>query len=300
MRESGPAPYAKIKKRSRLFLGIGSVVLVFLAFLSFLLWQEAAKGSQTTVSFLDIGQGDAAFVETPQGHQILIDGGPDDKVLEKLELRMLPWDKDIDVVILSHPAADHMTGLLSVLKEYKVKNIVWTGVKKDTRVYRQWVSMLEKEKEEGAEILLVKQGTRVEFPGIACDYFFDILFPSEDLSETTVIDDNDTSIVAKGVFCGHTVLFTGDLTKKVETQLVEEQADLAASILKVGHHGSRTSSSKAFLEAVRPQYAVISAGKNNPYHHPHEEILERFQGYGIEVMRTDEAGDIVFKLKPKN
>ncbi|MDP2637274.1 MAG: ComEC/Rec2 family competence protein [bacterium] len=298
MEESGPAPYAQTEKRSRLFFCIGGGVLVFFAFLNMVLWQEVAKGAYTVVSFLDIGQGDAAFVETPQGHQILIDGGPNDKILEKLELLMLPWDKDIDLVILSHPAADHVTGLLSVLKEYKVKNIVWTGVKKDTRVYRQWLNMLEKEKEEGANVLLIQQGARIEFPGTTCRHSFDILFPLEDLSDITVVDDNDTSIVAKGVFCGHSVLFTGDLTKKAEAQLVEEKADLESFILKVGHHGSRTSSSEEFLEAVQPQYAVISAGQDNPYRHPHEDILERFQGYGIQVMRTDELGDIVFKIKP--
>lgn len=299
MFESGPAPYAQIKKRSNLFLGIGGGVLIFLVFLNFSLWQEVLASRYSTLVFFDIGQGDAAFIETPQGHQILIDGGRDSKIVEKLEQFMAPSDKTIDLVLLSHPASDHVTGLLSVLKEYQVKHVVWTGVQKDTRVFRQWLDVLEEEKKEGAQVSLISAPSRIWLKKTPCPQYFDILFPLEDLSSTTVVDDNDTSIVAKGVFCKHTALFTGDLTTKGEKLLLGTGSDVKSDILKVGHHGSKTSSSSAFLKAVAPEYAVIQVGKENQYGHPHQEVLERFKEYGIQVMRNDTLGDIIFKIKYK-
>lgn len=300
MRESGPAPYAQIKKKRYLLLSAGSGVLIFLLFSGLLFWQYVSARQYTKVIFFDVGQGDAIWVETPEHKQVLIDGGPDPKILEKLEQVMAPSDKTIDLVLLSHPASDHVTGLLSVLKEYAVKQVVWTGVQKDTRVYRQWLDVLEQEKQEGAQVSLIFGPSRISLQETPCPQYLDILFPLEDLSTTTVKDDNDTSITAKGVFCNHTVLFTGDITSKGEKLLLETGSNLQSDILKVGHHGSKTSSSPAFLEAVAPKYAVIQLGKDNQYGHPHQEVLERLQGYGIQIMRNDLVGDIVFKLKTKN
>lgn len=297
MRESGPAPYAQIKKKRYFLLSAGSGVLIFLVFSGLLAWQYVFARQYTKVIFFDVGQGDAIWVETSKHKQVLIDGGKDPKILEKLEQVMAPSDKTIDLVLLSHPAGDHVTGLLSVLKEYTVKQVVWTGVQKDTRVYRQWLDVLEQERQEGAQISLISSPSHISLQETPCPQYLDILFPLEDLSTTTVKDDNDTSIIAKGVFCNHTVLFTGDMTSKGEKVLLETGSSLQSDILKVGHHGSKTSSSSVFLEAVAPQYAVIQVGKDNQYGHPHQEVLERLQGYGIQVMRTDEIGDITFRLK---
>ncbi|MBI2642661.1 MAG: MBL fold metallo-hydrolase [Candidatus Wildermuthbacteria bacterium] len=300
MFESGPAPYARTKKRRVLFLGVGGGVLIFIAFWSFVLWQEVFLKQYTEITFFDVGQGDAIFIETAKGYQVLIDGGPDDSILKKLEQAMAPSDKTIDLVLLSHPASDHVTGLLSVLKEYAVKQVVWTGVQKDTKVFRQWLEVLEQEQREGAQVSLIASGIRIQLGESPCPQYLDILFPLEDLSETLVKDDNDTSIIAKGVFCNRSALFTGDITAKGEKLLLETGSSLKSDILKVAHHGSKTSSTPAFLEAVAPAYAVIQSGKDNQYGHPHEVVLERLQGYGIQVMRNDELGDIVFKLKSKN
>lgn len=307
MYSSGPAPYAQVKKKKYLLLSVGSGVLIFLVFSGLLVWQYVSARQYTKITFFDVGQGDAIWVETSKHKQILIDGGPDEKILEKLEQVMLPSDKTIDLVLLSHPASDHVTGLLSVLKEYMVKQVVWTGVQKDTRVYRQWLDVLEQEKQEGAQVSLISGSSRISLQETPCPQYLDILFPLEDLSKTTVKDDNDTSIVARGVLCNHTVLLTGDITAKGEKVILSRYArsraagetgsNLQSDILKIAHHGSKTSSTPAFLEAVDPTYAVIQSGKDNQYGHPHEEVLERLERYGIQVMRTDEIGDITFRLK---
>lgn len=276
--------------------------------LNVFLWQEVLKGNALAVSFFDVGQGDASFIETPQRNQILIDGGPDTAILEKLGKAMPFWDRSIDLVILSHPAQDHVAGLLDVLRAYKVKNILWTGIKKDTAIFKQWKEVLVKEEEEGANILFAEAGQRILLGQEAsCPQHIDVLYPDSIAGTLVKNDDNDTSIVARFEFClptgdppkgdRYSILFTGDLTKKGERMLLSEKAPVDSDILKVGHHGSKTSSFEKFIEAVSPEIAVISAGRNNRFGHPHEETLETLARYGIEIRRTDQEGDIIFRFK---
>ena len=267
-------------------------------FLNVFLWQEVLKGNALTVSFFDVGQGDSSFIETTKGTQILVDGGPDTAVLEKLGKAMPFWDRSIDLVILSHPAQDHVAGLLDVLKAYRVKNILWTGIEKETAVFKQWEGALLKEQDEGARIFLADAPQRIFLREKAsCPQHIDILYPDSLAGTLVKNDDNDTSIVARLEFCGHSFLFTGDLTKRGEKILLSQKASVDSTILKVGHHGSKTSSSAQFVEAVSPEIAIISAGRGNRYGHPHLETLETFARYGIEIRRTDKEGDIVFLLE---
>ncbi|TSC97250.1 MAG: competence protein ComEC, partial [Parcubacteria group bacterium Greene1014_47] len=260
--------------------------------------QEVLKGNALSVSFFGVGQGDASFIETPQRKQILIDGGPDATVLEKLGKVMPFWDRSIDLVILSHPAQDHVAGLLDVLKAYKVQNILWTGIEKETLVFKQWKEILAREQEEGARIFLAYAGQRLNLGENApCPQRIDVLYPDSIAGTLVKGDDNDTSIVARLEFCGSSILFTGDLTKKGEKILLSQKASVDSDILKVGHHGSKTSSSAQFVEAVSPEVAVISAGRGNRYGHPNLETLETLARYGIEIRRTDEEGDIVFRFQ---
>lgn len=264
-------------------------------FLNVFLWQEILKSSILTVSFFDVGQGDASFIETPQGRQILVDGGPDATILEKLGSAMPFYDRSIDLVILSHPAQDHMAGLLDVLKAYTVKNILWTGVEKETATFKQWKEALVKEEDEGARIVFADARQRIYLSEhTTCPQHIDVLYPHSIAGTLMKGDDNDTSIVARLEYCGHSVLFIGDLTAKGERMLLSQKAPVDSDILKVGHHGSKTSSSKQFIEAVSPDIAVISVGSANRYGHPHEETLETFARYGITVTRTDQQGDITF------
>jgi len=232
------------------------------------------------INFFDVGQGDAALIETPAGHQILIDGGPDSRILEKLGKTLPFWDRTIDLVILTHPEKDHLFGLLEVLKKYKVENILWTGVKRDTAEFEKWIELIA---EERAKILIAKSGQKITMAELNND----ILYPLESLEGQEFKDNNNTSIVAKFVFGKNSFLFTGDIYKSAERELLNlVKQQLRANILKVSHHGSKTSSDEEFIKEVSPEVAIISAGRENQYGHPHLETLETLKKYGIRTLST--------------
>ncbi len=274
-----------MKKTIKPFLGI-------LVFLNIIAWTAVFHLSQPgvlKVVFFDVGQGDSIFIETPERLQVLIDGGPDLTVLEKLAKEMPFYDRTIDLIILTHPEHDHLFGLLEVLKRYKVKNILWTGIIRNTAEWQEWKNLIEKER---AEIKIAESGQKIilqEEPLI----LFNTLYPFENLDGKEVKDSNDTSIVASLIFGAHSFLFTGDITKKTEQELVAQDVYLNSVVLKIAHHGSKTSSSEEFLESVFPEVAVLSVGENK-YGHPSPEVLARLEKFGIEVLITRESGDIKF------
>jgi competence protein ComEC len=238
------------------------------------------------VNFFDVGQGDAIFIETPTRHQILIDGGPSSKIIEKLVREIPFWDRSIDLIILTHPEKDHITGLLEVLKRYRVENILWTGIVRNIPEYKEWLNLIEKEK---ANVKIAKAGQKIFCKN--CQWKIEIFYPFESLEGMEFEDSNDTSIVSKLIFGNSSFLFTGDIYKDVEESLALTPFDLNSKILKVAHHGSKTSSSENFLEKVLPEVAIISVGENK-YGHPNKETLEILEKYGIRVLRTDREGDI--------
>lgn len=256
-------------------------ILFSLIILNIFAWSAVyyLNNSKLEVIFFDVGQGDSIFIEIPSGYQILIDGGPTSVVLEKLGERMPFWDKTIDLIILTHPDHDHISGLLEVLERYKVDNILWTGILSEGGEYEQWLDLISK---EGAEIIIAKAGQRIT----AGDARIDVLFPFENLEGDKVSDANNTSIVSKLIFGKTSFLFMGDAYKSTERLLNNIDSD----VLKVSHHGSKTSSDKNFISLVSPNIAVISCGQDNSYGHPHQETLDSL--LGIEVLRTDLIGDI--------
>ncbi len=265
--------------------------VILLSLGNFYLWQYILQlDGNLRVVFFDVGQGDSIFIETPYKHQILIDGGPDSRILEKLNKEMPFWDKTIDLVILTHPEKDHLKGLLKVLERYKVEQILWTGVIHKTADYDKWKELIKKEK---ARITIAQAPQKIK----AGKVFLDVLYPFENLEGEEFKDSNDTSIVSRLIFGNSSFLFTGDITKSAEKKILfrcREKADcfLDSDILKVAHHGSKTSTSEEFLREVSPEIAVISCGKNNPYHHPHQEVLKNLKDFAKKVLRTDQQGDI--------
>jgi len=245
------------------------------------------------INFFDVGQGDAAFIETLGGRQILIDGGPGAAVLEKLAKEMSFWDRAIDLVILSHPEKDHLAGLIEVLKRYKVENILWTGVVRDTAEYREWSEGIEK---EGAKIIIAKSGEKIKIG----DLEIDVLSPLENLEGKELKDSNDSSVVVKLVFDKESFLFTGDISESIEQKLAEGGTDLDSDVLKVSHHGSKYATIDEFLAKVSPEIAVIEVGKDNSFGHPTPEVLDRLVKYGIDILRTDQNGDIKIISDGKN
>ena len=268
-------------------------VLFFTNILAWLVVFDLAKAQFLEVNFFDVGQGDTVFIETPQRHRILIDGGPSSIILEKLSKEMSFWDRTIDLIILTHPEADHLSGLNEVLKRYKVENILWTGIVRDTAEYKEWLKLINEGK---AKIFLAKTGQKISTRNILVE----LLFPFENLEGEEFKDSNNTSIVGKLVFSDISFLFTGDIYKEVEKELIDGGVDVDSDILKISHHGSKTSTSEEFLKEVSPEIAVISVGKNNSYNHPHQEVLEVLSKYGINVLRTDEQGDIKIISDGKN
>ena len=251
------------------------------------------KQNNCQVCFLDVGQGDSIFIQPSLGHQIIIDGGPDNSLSQKLEERMPFWDRTIDLIVLTHTDKDHLFGFLDVLKNYKVENILWTGIHVKTSVFREWQKAI---KDEGAKIWIAKKGFRIN---LSANRYFQVLYPFQSLEGREIKTANQTSIVMRLNTDSEKILFTGDIPKKVEHWLVEDNAPLKADILKVPHHGSKTSSSEEFLEAVSPRLAVISVGRNNHYGLPSPDILSRLHRFGIKVLQTSNQKDICL-IQKKN
>jgi len=274
------------KTKNFIFYILG--ILFCLNVLAWLVVYDLQKAYFLEVNFFDVGQGDAIFIETPQRYQILIDGGPSSIILEKLSKEMPFWDRSIDLIILTHPEKDHLAGLIEVLKKYRVENILWTGVIRDTSGYQEWVRLIKNEK---TKIKIAQAGQKVKWQRTVLDHF-EVLYPFKSLEGQEFNDSNNTSIIAK-LICGkNSFLFTGDAYKSVERELIDKKVGIDSNVLKVGHHGSKTSSAEEFIKEVSPEIAVIQVGKDNPYGHPHPETLETLAKYGIKVLRTDKDGDI--------
>ncbi|OHA92272.1 MAG: hypothetical protein A2723_02210 [Candidatus Zambryskibacteria bacterium RIFCSPHIGHO2_01_FULL_52_18] len=246
-------------------------VLATLVLANILVWTSVyGQGpGNLKVYFFDVGQGDAIFIDTPTHKQVLIDGGRNRKVLSELGKVMAFGDRYIDVVIETHPDADHSAGLVAVAERYR------TGINLDQNSARR--------------------GQTIDFGDGAK---LTILFPDRDISGW---DTNDGSVVARLDYGEASFLFTGDATIKTENILLHLDKDLPAGrqvldvdVLKAGHHGSRTSTSLTFAEVVSPEYAVISAGKDNTYGHPHKEVLKILERVGAKIISTIDSGTIEF------
>jgi competence protein ComEC len=265
--------------QTKALLGASAVLLI----LTFSVWRGLPDG-KLHVTFLDVGQGDAIFIQTPSGKQILIDGGPSDTaLLSQLGQRMPFWDRSIDLVLLTHPESDHVTGLIAVLERYRVDAVVFREIEMDSATYERW---LEAVAEEGASVYQGEAGLR-----LALDEGLEVivLHPGAELEE----DANNNSVVTRLTYGQVSLLLTGDIEAEVEVHLVGAQhtaPQLRSTVLKVPHHGSCSSTSQAFLDAVDPEVTIISVGADNRFGHPCDEVLERLGG--LPVYRTDEHGAI--------
>lgn len=246
----------------------------------------AARGN-LRVTFFDIGQGDAALIETPSGRQVLIDGGPSDRILAKLSHALGFWDRDLDLVISTHPDADHVAGLADVLGQYRVAAVLETGIRRSVPEAAAFDRAVASHR---IPVVFAEAGQLIDFGDGAA---LAVLNPETSVAGEAIEKTNDYGIVNRLVYGETEYLFTADATSVVEGRLVIEGFNLASDVLKVGHHGSKHSSSALFLSAVHPQAAVISVGAKNPYGHPTPEALERLQAVRVRVYRTDEQGDVV-------
>ena len=238
------------------------------------------------VSFLDVGQGDAILIETPDGKQMLVDGGADTAVLRQLGKELGFFDRTLDLVVATHPDADHIGGLVSVLKRYKVASILETSNGKESPVATAYAAATAAEgatitDADAGQIINLSEGVTVR-----------ILSPHGDESNW---ESNTASIVMRLEYGSTSVMLTGDAPAEIEQYLVETYPQyLASDILKLGHHGSKTSTSQAFLDAVSPQYAIVSAAVGNRYGHPHQEVMQRVFGRKIQLFHTGTDSTVTF------
>ena len=283
----------KIKDFIQLYLKQIILIIMFL-FVCTIWWfafSVDAEDKKLTVAFLDVGQGDAIFIESPTGTQVLIDGGINNGVLRELGEIMSFSDRYIDMVMASHPDMDHIGGLPEVIERFEIGNYVESDVSHDSAVYE----VLHKTIEDKNMIPhLVGRGERYDLGG---GVLLDILFPDRSVKE---VESNMTSIVARLTYGEVSFLLTGDSPITIEKYLLQLDGEaLNVDVLKLGHHGSKTSTSEKFLEVTSPEYAIISAGEDNRYGHPHQEVLSMLDRFDIEYLNTAEVGTSIFESDGK-
>ncbi len=241
------------------------------------------KPNLLEVYFFDVGEGDATLIETPAHSQILIDGGPNKAVVEKLGRTLPFYDRKIELIILTHPDTDHLRGLIEVLKRYDTDLILSSNIKCDTTICQEWEKLIKDKN------VPVKTALAGEIINLGDNLTLKVLSAA---SASGGDSDNSGSMVTRLDYGKDSFLFTGDAEKDTEEKLIKSGENIIAEVLKVGHHGSKTSTEESFLEKVAPKIAVISVGKNNRYGHPTAEVLDRLAAFGAEILRTDQSGDI--------
>ena len=245
------------------------------------------------VSFLDVGQGDAILIQTPSGHDMLIDGGADKRVLEHLVSRLGYFDRHLDVVVATHGDADHVTGLIPILEKYTVDCIIVSPVKSETGIFDELEKRID---DEGSIVHVAKKGDEIDFgDGVIAH----IVHPAYNFQKGNS-NTNDASVSMVITYGDNSVLLTGDLPSTYEVSLLGGVLPRHVSIYKAGHHGSKYSSGNQLLSYITPEYAVISAGKDNTYGHPDIDALTRLKAYSQEVISTVEKGTITFLLDGKS
>lgn len=270
---------------------IRSLLLLLLVGVALVVWFPvvtfSANGDYLTIRFLDVGQGDSIHIMTPDGYELLIDGGPTSMVLRRLSEGRSFFDRKIDVVIATHPDTDHVAGLVDVFERFEVGIIVESEVGSNSpaaTAYNQAVL------NEEVEIITAKAWQVIK---LGDSTVVNILSPYGD---TTNLQSNNASIIVQVVYGETEFMLTGDAPSNIEDFLVGKYGDLLQSdVLKLGHHGSKTSTSGLFLDTVLPEFAIVSAGKDNRYGHPNYEVVEKVENKGVELLSTAEVGTIVFK-----
>jgi competence protein ComEC len=284
----------KINKRLLVGILILAGILVInislIIVLSLPVHRALTETNANKVIFLNVGQGDSILIESIQGHNILIDGGPSKEISYKLDEYLPLTNRKIDIMILTHPDPDHLNGLVEVVKRYKVNQVYGNGVYDPDLNYLEWQKTI---KENNIPFSYITHPQRLAIDG---QIFADFLWPRQSYINQSLKDDNVASVVAKFDINGHKFLLTGDLPTEEENQLIAAKTDLSAEVLKVGHHGSKYSTSYNFLQQVKPSYAVISVSKNS-FGHPSFRVLNTLGKINLKPLRTDEKGDIIFFIK---
>ncbi|EOU1684465.1 ComEC/Rec2 family competence protein [Clostridium perfringens] len=280
------------KKKKIISSIIGIIVVLLAGYFGIDLTQDSkvSKDSKLMISYMDVGQGDAAYIKV-NGNDILIDAGPRNNSKELLEQLKAKNIDDFELVIATHPHEDHIGGMVDVFKEYEVKAFYSPKITHTTKTYENLVKAV---KDEGLKTKELKGGMVIDLGEGAK---FEVFTPQKSEYEEL----NDYSPIMKLSFGDTSYLFTGDAEKLAEEEaLAKYKTSLDSDVIKFGHHGSSSSSSNAFIEAVSPKYGIISCAKDNKYGHPHRETLDIIKKYNIKTFRTDTDGEIILTSDGKS
>ena len=269
-------------------------VVIPLLLIAILIWVAAAvapESGKLSVSILDVGQGDSILITSPSGQHILIDGGPSpERVCLELGKALPYWDRTIDLVVLTHPHDDHVTGLVEVLRRYEVKQVLYPDMDYGAVVYDEWLEVLD---EKNIPYTWAQVGQVIDLGSGAT---LEVLNPPVVFLEGTESDVDNNGVITRLEMGEVSFLLTADHFGDGERYLIDRGLEIESTVLKLGHHGSRTSTCPEFLAAVNPEVVVISVGVDNPYGHPSEEVMARLtERLGEDrVYLTSESGTITF------
>lgn len=267
-----------------LVLTLTSVLSITNDNVSFAAKQGTAKTEKLKVHYIDVGQGDSIFIQLPNGQTSLIDGGPGSSSKTVVNYLKKQNVKKIDYLVVTHPHEDHIGGLPEVIKNFDIGKIYMPDVTHTTKAFE---NLLVAIKNKGKKITITKAGdVLIDEKNIK----YEALAPNSDSYDNL----NNYSIVLKLKYKNNAFLFMGDAEKPSEDEILAAGYDIKADVIKVGHHGSNSSSGGKFITNVSPKHAVVSCGKGNSYGHPHKETVNRFIGNNIKLYRTDRDGTIVF------
>ncbi|AUN20432.1 hydrolase [Clostridium botulinum] len=282
----------KLKKKNLII----TCLLIFLSIVFTACSQQSSnavntsnKSNELKVHYIDVGQGDSILVQT-KDKNILIDAGTrksSDNLISYLKKQHI---KKLHYVIATHPHEDHIGGMPKVIEEFEISNFYAPKKTANTKIFKDMILQLKK---KNLKINVAKKGISLD---LSNNSSLDFLAPVKDNYENT----NDSSAVVKLTHGNTKFLFTGDAEKTSEKDILNSNEDLSSNVLKVGHHGSHSSSSKEFLDKINPKIAIISCGKNNDYGHPHKETMKELNKRNIEVYRTDIDGNIVLTSDGEN
>ncbi len=269
-------------------------LLFGLIILSFVLWyivlREDREGIMTFV-VLDVGQGDALYIESPTGKQVIVDGGPNKTLMREIS-KVVPWyDRHLDMIVVTNPDRDHYEGFIPLLEKYKIDTVLEAGTTNPNPAYAIFQKVVL---EKNIKKVIAIRGQNIDLGGGA---FLQVLFPDRDISG---LSPNDGSIVMKLIYGDTSVMLQGDSTSRIEEYLLSlSTTTLQSTILKAGHHGSKTSSLEKYIQVVYPKWTVISSGLNNSYGHPHKETLETMKKFNIPTLDTCNNGSLIFRSDGK-
>jgi len=258
--------------------------IIILIIIAIFYYHFEDKSNFLRVCFLNVGQGDSILIKSPQGKNILIDGGPNANLIHQLGNRHSYQNHQIDILILTHAHADHYYGLIEIVKRYNIKLILWCGIDAYNSDYLYFKKLIQN---LNTKIALLGQEYILD-----SDLKIKIFYPTHYLTEEKTTDLNNTSVSLILSYGEIDFWLAGDLTCEGEEEILKQNIPLEAEIYKANHHGSRWSNCDDILDKLKPEIAIIQSGIDNSFGHPHSETLERIEERSIEILRNDELGDI--------